>query len=338
MRLQRRTFTTGLVAGGVAIGIPSAVYQYLAQRPTTPRQLLVAVATQMQGVHGFYTAYADPTPQQVFDAENRLLERLATAPESFSSEGALVTALQAVMRREIVDGQTTQLNQILMSRTEADLILCALMYAPAMKESMAPPEDLNNFAVNPRFGPRKTVVGQVFNEQPDGHGGIWIATDKPLPAATKIEFSGEVLKTTWRSNVVTGAVYGALLQRVLSAEGEHEVALLNSDTGGRQILGVMTIDKRPPPAITENGQKSEVFCQVDSVQNRPSDGKTVLSVKTQCAPRGTKILIGDRSIETTVNQASLTAELPAVIEPASEMPMRLFDPVSGDTVVLPPLT
>ena len=338
MRLERRNFTTGLLAGGVAIGIPGAVYQYLAQRPTTPRQLLITVAAQMQGVHGFYTAYADPTPTQVFAAENRLLERLATAPDAFSSESALVTALQAAMHQEIIDGQTTPLNQILVSRTEADLILCALMYAPAMEESTAPAENLDNFAVNPRFGPRKTVVGQVFNEQPDGHGGIWIATDKPLPAATKIEFSGEVLKSTWRSNVVTGAVYGALLQRVLSAEGEHEVALLNSDTGGRQVLGVMKIDKRPPPAITENGQKSEVFCQVDGVQNRQADGKTVLSVKTQCAPRGTKILIGDRSIETTVNQSSLTAELPAAIEPGSGIPMRLFDPVSGDTVVLPPLT
>ncbi len=338
MRLPRRNFTTGLLAGGIAIGIPSAVYQYLSQDPPTPRQLLIGVISQMRGVPGFYGAFKDPNPRLVLQAENRLLERLATVPKAFSTEATLVTALQATMHQEIIDGQTTQLNEILMSQTEADLILCALMYAPAVEESAIANENQNEFAVNPRFGPRKTVVGQVFNEQPDGHGGIWISTDGPLPATTKIEISGQLIKTTWKSNVVTGAVYGDLLQKIISATGEHEVALLDTDTGGRQVIGAMKVEKRPPPALTENGQRSNVFCRIDRVQKKPIGEKVRLSVHTQCSPRGATILIGDSSIKTKFNDGVITAELPDALSAASGDPWRLFDPVTGDTVKLPPLT
>jgi len=337
MKLGRRNFTSGLVVGGATVGAASTVYQYLSRRPRAPRELLVSVASQMQGVHGFYKADPSWNPASAIETESRLLKRLEAVPGAFDSEEMLLTTLQAIMHAEINDGKTSVLNQLVLSQTEADLILIATLYAPAAKNVTTTDNAKNEFAVNPKFGPRNTVVGQVFNEQPDGHGGIWVVTDKALPATTKIEFAGQAIKTTWRSNVVTGAVYGDLLNKVISTTGEFEVALLNTETGGRQVIGSMEIQKRPPPAITEDGEDSTVFCEIGRVQMGQLDDKSILSIKTRCAPRGARILIGDSSIETKFNHSAITADLTDIVSSNAENPWRLFDPISGDTIILPAL-
>ena len=338
MKLGRRNFTSGLLVGSATVGTASAVYQYLSSSPSPPRELLISVASQMKGVHSFYGADPDWSPASAMEIESRLLKRLGTVPGAFDSEGALVAVLQAVMRAEIKDGKTSSLNQLLLSQTEADLILYAMLYAPAAKSVKVEKKAQNKFAVNPKFGPRKTVVGQVFNEQPDGHGGIWVVGDKALPETTKIEIAGQTIKTTWRSDTVTGAVYGELLNKVISTAGEYEVALLNTATGGRQVIGSMEIEKRPPPATTENGESSTVFCDIGRVQEKQANGRPILSIQTQCAPRGARILIGDRSIETKFNHAAITADLSGIVSLDTAAPWRLFDPLSGDTIILPPVS
>jgi len=337
MKLGRRNFTSGLVVGGATVGTASALYHILSPLVRSPRELLISVVSQMQGVHGFYKADPSWSPASAIETESRLLKRLEAVPGAFDSEEMLMTTLQAVMHAEIKDGNTSVLNQLVLSQTEADLILLATLYAPAVKNVTTTDNGKNEFAVNPKFGPRKTVVGQVFNEQPDGHGGIWVVTDKALPATTKIEIAGQAIKTTWRSNVVTGAVYGDLLNKVISMTGEYEVALLNTKTGGRQVIGSMEIQKRPPPAITEDGEDSTVFCEIERVQMGQLDDKSILTIQTRCAPRGARILIGDSSIGTKFNHSTLTADLTDIVSSNAQNPWRLFDPISGDTIILPAL-
>jgi len=337
MKLGRRNFTSGLVVGGATVGTASALYHILSPLVRSPRELLISVVSQMQGVHGFYKADPSWSPASAIETESRLLKRLEAVPGAFDSEEMLMTTLQAVMHAEIKDGNTSVLNQLVLSQTEADLILLATLYAPAVKNVTTTDNGKNEFAVNPKFGPRKTVVGQVFNEQPDGHGGIWVVTDKALPATTKIEIAGQAIKTTWRSNVVTGAVYGDLLNKVISMTGEYEVALLNTKTGGRQVIGSMEIQKRPPPAITEDGEDSTVFCEIERVQMGQLDDKSILTIQTRCAPRGARILIGDSSIGTKFNHSTLTADLTDIVSSNAQNPWRLFDPISGDMIILPAL-
>lgn len=337
MKLGRRNFTSGLVVGAATVGSATALYQMLSPTLSTPRELLISVASQMQGVHGFYKADPSWGPASAIETESRLLKRLEAVPGAFDSEKMLMTTLQAVMHAEIKDGKTSVLNQLVLSQTEADLILLATLYAPAVKNVTMADNARNEFAVNPKFGPRNTVVGQVFNEQPDGHGGIWVVTDKALPATTKIEIAGQAIKTTWKSNVVTGAVYGDLLNRVISITGEYEVALLNTETGGRQVIGSMEIQKRPPPAVTEDGEDSTVFCEIEHVQMGQLDDKPILTIQTRCAPRGARILIGDSSIETKFNHSAITANLTDIVSSNAQNPWRLFDPISGDTIILPTL-
>jgi len=337
MKLGRRNFTSGLVVGGATVGTASALYHILSPAVRSPRELLISVVSQMQGVQGFYKADPRWSPASAIETESRLLKRLEAVPGAFDSEEMLMTTLQAVMHAEIKDGNTSVLNQLVLSQTEADLILLATLYAPAVKNVTTTDNGKNEFAVNPKFGPRKTVVGQVFNEQPDGHGGIWVVTDKALPATTKIEIAGQAIKTTWRSNVVTGAVYGDLLNKVISMTGEYEVALLNTKTGGRQVIGSMEIQKRPPPAITEDGEDSTVFCEIERVQMGQLDDKSILTIQTRCAPRGARILIGDSSIGTKFNHSTLTADLTDIVSSNAQNPWRLFDPISGDMIILPAL-
>ncbi len=338
MKLGRRNFNSGILVGAATVGTASVVYQYLLQRPSTPRELLISVASKMRGVHSFYGADPDWSPASAIEIESRLLKRLRAVPGAFDSEETLVAVLQAVMHSEINAGKTNVLNQLVLSQTEADLILYATLYAPAAKSVEAEDKVLNQFALNPKFGPRKTVVGQIFNEQPDGHGGVWVTADKALPATTKIEIAGQSIKTRWNSDVVTGAVYGELLNRVISRTGEYEVALRDTDTGGRQVIGSMRVERRPPPATTEDGENSTVFCHIERVQKKQVNGTAILTIQTRCAPRGAKVLIGDSSIETKFNHAAITADLSDILSTDVTAPWRLFDPISGDTVILPPVS
>ncbi|GIR69309.1 MAG: hypothetical protein CM15mP74_05600 [Halieaceae bacterium] len=81
------------------------------------------------------------------------------------------------VRRDYLSGDVVEVEKYLLSETEALFVRYALEnqgLVDVAYEAPAPEVVDGHIASEVKFGPGFTVVGRVFNEQPDGHGGIWV--------------------------------------------------------------------------------------------------------------------------------------------------------------------
>lgn len=330
--MNRRDFAAGVVTGAALSGTGIILFNRDWSSGTDPAAMLRELAQDARGLVEFQQS-GIANESTLANLEQTLLDAARTHPDAFASTAKLKATLERIMLDEIQAGKVDSINGVMMSPTEANFVRYASLIIDEPVEK--PGADIRgDFATNPKFGPRATVVGQVFNEQADGHGGIWVKSETPLPETTKIEIAGETVKTTWRSDVVTGAVYGQLLNRVLSQPGEYPVALIDAGSGHRQIIGKLSVKKRPPPAKTLPGNDSNVFCEVSGATLRGTGTDSTLLIDTKCAPRTAKLLIGQESIDAKLGPSGLTAKVTREQLSSRGQRFQLFDPISTDTVDL----
>lgn len=330
--MNRRDFTAGVFTGAALSGTGMILFNRDWSTATDPAAMLRQLAGDTRGLFEFRQNDIDNGSTLAY-LEQTLLDAARTHPDAFASTAKLKTTLERMMLDEIQAGKVDSINGVMMSPTEANFVRYASLVIDESGETSGD-NMRGDFATNPKFGPRTTVVGQVFNEQADGHGGIWVKSETPLPEATKIEVAGETVKTTWRSDVVTGAVYGQLLNRILSQAGEYPVALIDLESGHRQVIGIFSVKERPPPAKILSGANSTVFCEVSGATLRGTGTDSALLIDTKCAPRSAKLLIGHESIDTRLGSSGLTAKVTRQQLSARGQRFQLFDPISTDTVDL----
>jgi hypothetical protein len=188
-----------------------------------------------------------------------------------------------------------------------------------------------------KFGPGFTVVGRIFNEQPDGHGGIWVLAEN-TPPGTVITVNGETIKTTRKQTVLTGAVYDKQLQALIEKPARHEIALLVPESGIRQVIGELSVRPRPPAAVLEDGRASEMFCEIEKWSVVKWKNGEKLRVDTLCGPRSSVLYVGDTALNTKVKPASIEAEFNRTLFSPGDYPVRLVDSFTGEAVGLGTIT
>ena len=334
--MKRRDFTAGVITGIALTGGVFILVNKYGSEATRPTEILRQIAERTLGLSGFQLS-GDERESTLGELEAMLVESVSSEPDAFSNASTLQAALEKIMLEEIQAGKVDSINGVIMSHTEANLVRYASLLVGDLPQAAGTIMQ-SDVATNPKFGPRATVVGQVFNEQADGHGGIWVKSETPLPEATKIEIAGEIIKTKWRSDVATGGVYGELLSKIISQTGRYPVALIDQDSGRRQVIGTFEVKKRPPPARTVTGSESTVFCEASSATLRGAGATSTLLIDTPCAPRSARLLIGRASLETKLGHSGLSSKVSESDLRGRVQRFQLFDPISGDTVDLTGLT
>ncbi len=84
-----------------------------------------------------------------------------------------------------------------------------------------------------RWGPKKTRVGQPFNQQPDGRSAWWLKTDC-APRNARWLLDSKPLDTVVRLPVITAALHA---DELLKKPGRHKLELLDPETGLTQSIG-----------------------------------------------------------------------------------------------------
>ncbi len=270
MTIYRRAFNrylaSGLLIGGGA-GFIAGRHTARDVSSAAPLPVLGALreaAKAAVGVHqiGLTAPGLDGFSGQ--SAERTLLARLALEPGALVHTSEIFAALDQAIKTDYAEHNTVQVNEYILSSTEALFLTYALVQqgldgttftapVPEIKEGI--------ISAGARFGPTYTVVGQIFNEQPDGHGGIWVVAQN-TPPGTIITINGHPIKTRWKAKSLTGAVYDEELQELIARPAKHEVSMLVPATGIRQVVGQLTVRPRPPAALLEDGTPSTVFCEV----------------------------------------------------------------------------
>jgi hypothetical protein len=334
-----RYLLTGL-AGGAGIGFVLGRYSVpdcdRAQRAMAALEALRLSADAAVGIHLLGLAIENQDQVSLPGSEQTLLSRLGlTQAQEVTSED-LVAALDAVIRQEYAVGVLAPAGDFRLSETERDFVVYALVRQGLQNQPYVPPEpELRDGIIAPevKFGPAFTVVGKIFNEQPDGHGGIWVLAEN-TPPGTVITVNGVKIKTTQKRSSLTGAVYGEQLQGLIEKPGRHQIALLVPETGIRQVIGDLEVKPRPPAASLETGEPSTVFCEIEQWSVLQSNTGERLRVKTLCGPRSSALYIGDTALATRVKPASIEAEFTRSLLPPGDYPLRLIDSLTGEAVSL----
>ncbi|QIB66451.1 twin-arginine translocation signal domain-containing protein [Kineobactrum salinum] len=254
------------------------------------------------------------------------------------------------VRQDFVDNQLCELDGWQLSLLEcqlAGLRHLAIAADPAnlplmrAREQAALQESLTEGEIAPlaNWGPRKTVQGQKFNEQADGHSGLWFQFDN-APNRARIMIDGELARTRVSSKVVTSGLFGEMQDRILATPGEYEIALVDPIKKIKQPVGMLVVE--PDPALATDGQASGTgFCEISKwgprqttvgvAPNVQPDGSMGLWVHTDCLPEGTELLFVDDVLGFTRTSFGLTARIPlALLESPGDKPVYLHNPRTGN--------
>ncbi|MDT8408925.1 MAG: hypothetical protein RQ741_04940 [Wenzhouxiangellaceae bacterium] len=92
------------------------------------------------------------------------------------------------------------------------------------------------------WGPKQTVAGETFNEQPDGASAFWIRSDC-FPEATVVLLNGIEVPTTLRP--ADGLITTHITDHTLYDQpGRYIVSLKNPATGNSREIGTFTVKPR----------------------------------------------------------------------------------------------
>lgn len=258
----------------------------------------------------------------------------------------LAVATAARVRRDFAEGQLCELDGWRLSLMEcqlAGLRHLALRADPAnlalmqQQERARQQQGLTEGEIAPlaNWGPRKTVQGQKFNEQLDGHSGLWFQFDN-APNRARIMIDGELALTRVSPTVVTSGLHGEMQERILATPGEYEIALVDPVKKIKQPVGKLVVE--PDPRLTKGSNAADTeFCEVTEwgpretrvgvAANPQPDGSLGLWVQTGCLPAGTQLLFIDDVLGINPTSFGLTAAIPLVLlESPGPKPLYLYNP------------
>jgi hypothetical protein len=342
MNLQRRVFNrylvTGLV-GGSCIGFAVGRYgmpEQCGAAPIPAVEALQAAADSAVGIHLIGLAIDGLELLSLSSSERLLLDRLGLNHTQPIPVPELIAALDNAIRKDYAEGRLVETGQYLLSETEELFVGYSLVRQALLETAYIPgkPEVRDGIIATPaKFGPNYTVVGQIFNEQPDGHGGLWVLA-KNTPPGTVITINDEPIKTTQKQKLLTGAVYDEQLLQLIAKPARHEVALFVPETGVRQIIGELEVRPRPPAATLEDGRPSTVFCEIEKWSAGSAEKGEKIRVNTLCGPRSSAIYIGDTALTTQVLPSGIEGKFSRAMFAPGEYAVRLIDTASGEAVGL----
>jgi hypothetical protein len=341
MIIKRRTLNGYLLsgfAGATALGFVAGRYSKDSEpvRARPALETLQNAARQALGIHLIGLATKNFDPFDLPAAEEKLLSTIGFSTTQLVQDVEFQEALTMAVRRDYLSGDVVEVEKYLLSHTEALFVRYALEHQGLVDvayEAPTPEVVDGHIASDVRFGPGFTVVGRVFNEQPDGHGGIWVLA-KNTPAGTVITVNDRPIKTRRKPEVLTGAVYGEDLRALIAKPAKHAIALFVPDTGVRQELGEIEIRPRPRAATMENGEPSTVFCEIDEWSVISGDRGDKIVVKTLCGPRSSAVYLGEVALTTRVTPRTIEANFNRSIVDPGEQPLRLVDVHSGQAILL----
>lgn len=288
-------------------------------------------------------AAQDADTTALFAAAGAALEaRLGVEGGGAERVDTLERRLRAAVETDFEEGRLCEVDGWQLSQTECDLALVFVQrFAPRDARPDAPVE--GHIVTVEAWGPQSTERGQRFNQQSDGHSGIWFRAPG-APAWVQVVIDGDPMPTFVNGDVVTSGLHGGTQDRVLAEAGSYAIVLLDEMRGVVQPVGTFEVREPSRPARLADGRESSVFCEVDAwgpqetragtVVNELPDGAIGLWVRIGCSAPGARLRARGVELETSIRKdGRVTGRLPPemVAEPG-EIDLSLHDPESGETL------
>lgn len=307
-------------------------------------QALNQLAASLAGI-----TFTGPVCRQEFPEQGltrTLLDRLQDG-----GEGNLQQALRRRIAKDQREGERLDVGGWQLARTE-----CMLLAVGARAQALGEPRraELPDLRFEPltdieRWGPQETIEDEIFNPIGNGRGGFWIRINRPVPGSTRLVLGGVELATHFEQGLVTASLEPEYMDRVIANPGMYELLMVDTARNIAQRVGHLTVRPKPPKAILDNGQPSEVFCQIErwgpdhapqgQAFNEQPNGEAAFWVRIGCAPKNAELVLDGQPLPTTVSSGIVTARVPHYASlTTGEHSVRIHDPDSGEVLTIGKLT
>jgi len=209
------------------------------------------------------------------------------------------------------------------SRTEVLVMVAALQLGVAVVKTEdnqsvenAPVEE---FLVVRSWGPKETYQGVKFNEQPDGHCGIWISAEG-VNDGMEVYIAGEKSHAFINENGLTTGIYENV-DEFINTVGESDIVVYDTINHRKQLIGTFQVLPAFEFYRYQDGTESSVFsvlkgwgpktADVGEVFNQQQDNKAAFWIKINSKSTQIRLMFNGHSYQTTVRKDIVTSSFPA---------------------------
>ncbi len=307
-------------------------------------QALTDLAASLSGIE-----FVGPVCRQQFAEEG--LTRTLLARLQDTGESNIQQALRWRIEDDHRKGERLDIGGWQFAHTE-----CMLLAVAARTQALGEPRRVElpdirfeSFSDIERWGPQETIEGEIFNPIGNGRGGFWIRIREPVPGSTRLVLDGVELITHFESGVVTASLEPEHMDMIIATPGLYELLMVDTARNIAQRVGHLTVRPTPPKAILDNGQQSEVFCEIErwgpdhapqgQAFNEQPNGEAAIWVRIGCAPKNAELVLDERPLPTTVSSGIVTARVPHFAALSTgDHNVRIHDPSSGEILTVGKLT
>jgi len=258
------------------------------------------------------------TPDE--ELQRKLVERIQERFVAAGIQGNFQQQLEVLIRKDFADDRVINVEGWLLSETECQVVgLAASLqgYREAEIPEKTQPK-IGQIAEIEDWGPKSTVRGEKFNEQPDGHSGLWVKADG-VSVSVLVVFADKNQATQVYSDLITSGLRGQYMHDVINTPGEYSVALYDRSKQLVQPIGQFRVVESGLPAhnmgvadldnclVKEWGPN---HAKAGEAFNPQPGGESAFWVKTNCALDGSTLILDGVHLETAVRMNLLTALVP----------------------------
>lgn len=258
------------------------------------------------------------TPDEVL--QGILTDKLQNRFVASGITGSFQQQLDVMIRKDFNDDHVVNVEGWILSDTECQVIALAASlqgYRQAKLPVKAQPI-LGQIVEVENWGPKSTIQGETFNEQPDGHSGLWFKASG-ASISVDVVFANVNQTTAVYSDLITSGIRGKFMHEVINTPGDYSVALYDKSTRMMQPLGTFQVVEPGLPAHNMDVADLDKCIVEEWGPNHADAGKafnpqpggvSAFWVKTNCALDGSTLILDGVNLETAVSKNVLTALVP----------------------------
>jgi len=224
----------------------------------------------------------------------------------------------ASISQDFTLGKIVKVDQWHISLTEALIIASAFDVLGVVAETKviktydnAPFED---FLTVEKWGPQETYQGIKFNEQPDGHCGLWVVATG-VSDALQIYVAGKKRNVFVNEKGLTTGIYKDV-DSFINTIGTSQIIAYDEINHVKQVIGEFKV--LPPPKFHQydDGSSSKVFSEirkwgpknalVGEVFNIQPNGYAAFWIKGSSRSKSVKLRFNNKEHTTTVRKDMIT--------------------------------
>lgn len=317
---DRRFVIKALAVGSISF-VTYGSCSYLSQQETDGFDQLLSKVRINQNLSPIKDMFPDPV--------NMLNQHLQVSKTI--SYKALKIAIKQAIKKDFNQGDTIVFEKWYLSKTEALIIASSL----TVMEDVVVQEELvktyenapfENFVEVKNWGPKTTTQGVKFNEQPDGHCGIWVVADN-ISDALQVYVGDTKTNVFPNEKGFTTGIYKNI-DEFINKIGTTQIIVYDMLKHRKQVIGEFEVF--PPLEFHQYEDKSmsKVFspitkwgpkkARLGEVFNEQPNGHAAFWVRGSSNSNDVKFLFNDIEHPTTVRKGVMTANVSPLDLPSKE--------------------